>query len=198
MNIPKTIEITPYSAIYILPNGRLVDKRHDGCSKSRFLFPHPCIQDVWCIPLQTGRISLIDTESVSLCLGRNWSEHPEGYVVENSGFGTNPHPKKLHRVVMPSGKIIDHIDGNPRDNRRQNLRPVTAAQNCMNRKKSKTCRSKYKGVTQRSPGRWRARININRKAIEIGNFSSEEDAGRAYNEAALNLFGEYARLNVIE
>jgi hypothetical protein len=107
--------------------------------------------------------------------------------------------KKLHRLIMPETKEIDHINGIPYDNRRENLRTVNHSQNMMNKRKSKNHKSSiYKGVSwHKQAGKWTANITFNRNQIYLGCFTSEEEAALAYNKAASFYFGEYARPNVI-
>jgi hypothetical protein len=107
----------------------------------------------------------------------------------------------MHRQILnaPDGVWVDHINGNPLDNRRCNLRLVSARQNQMNRGPNLAARpSRFKGVT-RERGKWVARIHIEligkRRNLFLGEFRSEEDAAQVYNEAAKELFGEYARPN---
>lgn len=111
---------------------------------------------------------------------------------------------KLHRFLLnvTNSKIqIDHINGNGLDNRKENLRLVTNAQNSRNKSKYITTNStsKYKGVffcKQRN--KWVAQICLDYKKIFIGRFKTEIEAAKAYNEKALTLFGQYAKLNTIE
>ena len=110
----------------------------------------------------------------------------------------------LHRIVMcvvnDRSKIVDHINGNTFDNRKCNLRIVNRNQNVWNRSKqnSKTT-SKYKGVSYRKDiSKWHSRIKFNYKLIHLGHFKNEVDAALAYNNKATELFGEYAKLNIIE
>ncbi len=107
--------------------------------------------------------------------------------------------KSLSRAIMgtPKGLIAEHKNHNTLDNRRRNLRNATRAQNMWNRKK--TCgSSKYKGVYFRPPyKKWRAAIYFNNKRISVGYFAKEEDAARAYNKRAKQLFGKFACLNII-
>ena len=89
--------------------------------------------------------------------------------------------------------FIDHIDGNKANNRLSNLRLATCSQNTCNQKKSKRkTTSQYKGVYRRG-NRWGAYCNNKR----IGSFSTEAEAAIAYNTKAVELYGEYACLNVI-
>jgi len=101
----------------------------------------------------------------------------------------------MHRLIMgnPQGMEVDHINGNGLDNRRCNLRVVTTSQNQANQH-ARRGRSSFKGVfKQRS--RWRARIHVQQKGINLGSFLTEEEAARAYDAAALHYFGEHACLN---
>lgn len=101
-------------------------------------------------------------------------------------------------------KRLDHINQNKSDNRIENLRESTRSQNHMNRKKQRTyqnqpCSSKYKGVNyQKTSKKWVAYIQINKKGIRLGSFNTEKEAGLAYNKKAIELFGEFACLNIIE
>ena len=80
----------------------------------------------------------------------------------------------------PEGQI-DHINGNPLDNRIANLRLATSSQNCLNRKVAN--KTGVPGVTQRENGNWRALVKINGKMIHLGTFSMLEDAIKARLDA---------------
>jgi hypothetical protein len=106
----------------------------------------------------------------------------------------------MHRLIMSAKKEqkIDHINRNRLDNRKCNLRFCTYSQNYMNQDSHKNSSSKYKGVYwHKRDKRWRAVIGKNYKQITLGNFESEIEAAKAYNVKALELFGEFARLNII-
>lgn len=100
---------------------------------------------------------------------------------------------------QPVPRFVDHINGIPSDNRWNNLRPATHAQNMANARRKKTnISSRYKGVSWVKRDRmWKARITVGRRPIQIGTFIDEHTAARAYNAAALRFFGEYARLNEV-
>jgi hypothetical protein len=103
----------------------------------------------------------------------------------------------MHRVILNdfTSPQIDHKDGNSLNNTRQNLRPCTAHFNAGNRPGWGRS-SKYKGVCfDKITGRWASYIRVNGNQIHLGRFVSEEDAARAYDAAALDTFGEFARLN---
>ncbi|MDD5134381.1 MAG: HNH endonuclease [Phycisphaerae bacterium] len=106
---------------------------------------------------------------------------------------------QMHREIMqPADElVVDHIDGNGLNNTRENLRIVTAAQNCYNQRKCRSRRSsKYKGVSLRKRDKkWTAAIMFQGVLINLGFFAKEIDAAKAYDEAAKELFREYAKLN---
>ena len=90
----------------------------------------------------------------------------------------------------------DHRDGCGLNNQRHNLRTATRTQNNQNRK-SLNGSSRFTGVCKNNrDGKWKAYICVNKKRNHLGYFSSECDAAQAYNFAAIDAFGEFARLNV--
>jgi hypothetical protein len=90
----------------------------------------------------------------------------------------------------------DHINHNGLDNRRCNLRLCTHQQNCFNKKPKPGCTNKYKGVYRSHESKkWRAEIRRNGRKIHIGHFDYEQDAAIAYDDYAIELFGEFAYLN---
>lgn len=109
--------------------------------------------------------------------------------------GMPPTALCLHRFLLdaPEGMQVDHINGNPLDNRRRNLRVCTQSQNGANRPRMR--RDGYRGVRLLKGKYWSARITYQNKGIHIGCFPTAEDAARAYDAKALELFGEFARLN---
>ena len=102
--------------------------------------------------------------------------------------------KLLHRVIMncPDDRVIDHIDHNPLNNSRSNLRIVTQHQNMMNLSKYKTNTSGVVGVYwQKASEKWHVRIRLNNKTIHLGYFDNLEDACKARKEGEIKYFGEY-------
>ena len=89
---------------------------------------------------------------------------------------------------------IDHIDGDPPNNRPNNLRAASHAQNIANQKSSRRNTSGVRGVYfSRARGKWVAQITASGEKKYIGIFSSISDAQAAYNSAAENKFGEFVR-----
>ncbi len=102
----------------------------------------------------------------------------------------------MHRLILagPDGADTDHRDGNGLNNRRYNLRTATRSQNLANRDSSS--KSGFRGVFMRPGGKsWRADIRVSGKGIYLGNFSSAEAAAAAYDKAAREYFGDFARTN---
>ncbi len=104
----------------------------------------------------------------------------------------------LHTYLMGirNGFVVDHESGDSLDNRRDNLRWSTVQQNAQNQKARNNITGKFKGVGWcKREEKWRARISINRKDITLGYFNTELEAALAYDKAAKQYFGEFARLN---
>lgn len=105
---------------------------------------------------------------------------------------------RLHRLICPateSQPLIDHINGNPLDFRKENLRPVTASQNQQNRNKKKAdTTSPYKGV-HKAKNWWFARLGGRGLCTNLGLWKTEVEAAKAYDIAALYIYGQYAKTN---
>lgn len=112
----------------------------------------------------------------------------------------------LHREIwahingpIPDGLCIDHINGDSLDNRLANLRLASHKENIRNRaNKNKNNTSGYTGVFwDKSKNKWLASIKIDGRNKYLGRYLEKRDAAVAYNNAALEFFGEYASLNNI-
>lgn len=110
-----------------------------------------------------------------------------------------------HRIVWalaygsdPGCMEIDHIDQDKRNNRAENLRLATCAQNRYNQKAYSNNISGYRGVSiNRCPGRkkiWRATISVNKKQIDLGHYYTPEEASAAYESAKRKYHGEFGSL----
>mgnify|MGYP001183642752 CR=1 FL=1 len=107
----------------------------------------------------------------------------------------------MHRTVLElagidPGVVTDHINGDGLDNRLKNLRPATNSQNCQNSRMQSNNTSGFKGVTfnKRGRGAWQVQIRIDGARKYIGRFATAEEAGAAYERAAMELHGDFARL----
>tara|TARA_E500000305_G_C3995657_1_gene224406 strand:+ start:345 stop:842 length:498 start_codon:yes stop_codon:yes gene_type:complete len=109
----------------------------------------------------------------------------------------------MHREVTgcPKGLMVDHINGNGLDNRKANLRVCSMSENMMNRGKTKQNSSGYKGVYNTGDSKvnpYVAKIQKNNEVYCLGHFGTPEEAARAYDAKAKELFGEFAHLNFPE
>ena len=107
----------------------------------------------------------------------------------------------MHRLIthaINERMEVDHIDGNRLNNCWINLRYADARQNAMNRGLYRTNTSGKKGVHwSKHKRKWEATLRCQGKRYYLGSFDYIEDAARAYNEAAVNHFGDYARINPV-
>jgi len=106
----------------------------------------------------------------------------------------------MHRRILglkhADGKKVDHINGNGLDNRKQNLRICSQAENLCNSKVRRDNTSGYKGVSwHRNRRKWQAHIGVDGKLVYLGIFPDSRQAAAAYNRAALAYHGQFARLN---
>lgn len=152
---------------------------------------------------------LIDEDDRHYLTDYPWTIKSNGYIyaLQHLGYANGKRIRRhiyLHRFLLNAkeGQIVDHKNGNKLDNRRSNLRFVTAAQNTQNRgsEKFRGRHSNYKGVCRTSntaKHQWRATITRDGIINHLGTFEKEIDAARAYNRAAAKFFGDYARLNKV-
>jgi hypothetical protein len=107
----------------------------------------------------------------------------------------------MHRFIMKpdKGMVIDHLDGNPLNNQKNNLRICTHSENMRNCKISINNTSGFKGVSfVKKNNTYKSAIKLNKKTIYLGYYIDPIDAARAYNEAAVKYHGEFANLNKID
>lgn len=155
------------------------------------------------VPLTRGLFALVDDEDAERVLAHKWyaaSTKSLFYACREAKKG-EPYTRTvlMHRFLInpPAGLIVDHADHDGLNNRRENLRLCSLRQNNTNKRCSKGRTSSYKGVNcyQNLSRPWRAKIKLYDKCIHLGYFSTEEEAALAYNQAALQLHGEFACLN---
>lgn len=164
------------------------------------------------IPLTKGKVAIVDDADYEWLSQWKWT-YTRGYAVHKEAGKYGGKSTRMHRLIMqpPDHLVIDHIDWNPLNNQRSNLRICTQYENMQNRKHSyyqtdswknrpEAKTSQYKGVrlakgTITTP--WRAEIWSNRQRIHLGYYATEVEAAIAYNEAAIKYHGEFARLNEI-
>lgn len=167
-------------------------KRGQGAS-TRFNTKLDCYE----VELTKGKIALIDAESLGAVSRYAWQCSDENYARARVGRKMI----SMHRLILlgensEENVLVDHINQNTLDNRKANLRRATRSNNQANRSKRKTKSSQYKGVSWHAQcKRWRAYISVDNKRKSLGLFVDEVEAAKAYDKAALELFGEFARPN---
>ena len=157
------------------------------------------------IKLTQGKETIIDDKDFEHVSMHKWYAHYDGYnwyAKRQRTIRYNPREQtaeRLHRFLLSPNKDqeIDHINGDTLDNRRCNLRICTRTENMRNSKKPITgLTSKYKGVDwDKHNKKFRARIRIDEKRKCLGYFKDEVKAALAYDSAALEHHGEFARFN---
>ena len=139
---------------------------------------------------ETGR-AIIDLNDVDKVRGYKWSLRKTGYVISGGGMF-------LHRLIMnpPDNMVIDHINHNPLDNRKENLRICTQQQNSMNKAISSNNTSGVTGVYfDKRRNKWMTYITYNNRRIFLGYFNTKEDAIETRRAAEIKYFGDYRNDN---
>lgn len=154
------------------------------------------------VTLSNGMTALVDDEDFDLVSAIRW----HAVQRRNSRYAQAMHNGKtvlMHRLVMSAGKgrIVDHINGNGLDNRRENLRFATTAQNRANSNVA-WGRSQYRGVC-RENGAWVAMIGEmvpgrHSHSVRLGRSSCEEEAAMVYDMEILRRHGRFSGLNFPE
>ncbi len=152
------------------------------------------------IALTQGKVALVDDEDYEELSKFKWyaAKNRKTWYVARA-IGKRPHQRQvlMHREILGAqpGEQCDHINGDGLDNRRCNLRFCTNSQNQMNRRIYGGT-SRFKGVMWNKRHKmWYAQIKHDGKQYHLGCFHKQTDAAHAYDTAARNLFGEFARLN---
>lgn len=156
-------------------------------------------QDYKLIPLSgkrgEGKFAIVDADVYEELSRYKWRLLKD-YVARSERANGSHKTILIHRQIMnsPVGMDTDHRNGNKLDNRRENLRICTTAQNVVNRRKtSSLTSSQFAGVSfDKSTGKWKATIGFNKRQINLGLFDSEEYAARVRDGATIVLFGEFA------
>jgi hypothetical protein len=185
-----------------------------GVAMKRYHSPVVCRSHIyapelkaWKIQLTRGKYALVDEEDFDKVKDGSWYAHPAGNGVYARWDDYSSGSRKrvyLHRLLLgfPKGAQIDHANCDTLDNRKSNLRLATKMLNSRNKAKPKFVggsSSRYKGVSfDKKCQKWHAYIEVDGKRRHLGRFVDEHDAGKAYNEAAKQFFGEFAFLNEIE
>jgi hypothetical protein len=158
--------------------------------------PEAVIGAEW-IPLAGNHWTLVDPDDATRFSHINWHLTTSGYAAQSLSRALPYRQRFLHREILGLGGItenpveVDHINGNRLDNRKSNLRLASHAENSRNVKPRD---GKMKRVDRHGAG-WRAQIKVKGKTLYLGVFPTPEEAARAYNQAAIEHFGQFAALN---
>jgi hypothetical protein len=154
------------------------------------------------IPLTNSPlVALVDDEDYERVSAHKWFlVKDEGRVkMTNSGSRYAASPR-LHHFIMgkaPKGFEWDHRFGDQLDNRKENLRLATHAQNLFNCKRRVDNTSGYRGVAwDKTNGNWMSYINAHGQRYNLGRFSDPISAAKARDEAAKELHGDFHRTNL--
>lgn len=152
------------------------------------------------VPCTKGYTILVDECDYGKVSQYKWYAHHSSKGTYRPARRESHPPRKVvflsqEIIDAPKGMHRDHINGDPFDNRRENLRVCEHNQNMKNRKKhGKTTQNPHKGVFA-SGKKWRVFITSDGVGYVCGSFQSAEQAASAYDAAAIYLHGEYGRLN---
>lgn len=159
------------------------------------------------IPLTKGLLAFVDEADHAWLSQWNWHAHHSGrhiYAARNATVAEREAGSVsiiyMHSVICPApaGLVTDHENGHSVDNRRANLRVATYVQNSVNTRVSRGA-LEFRGVYIAKPsGRYVARIRRKGLVKSLGTYTTVEEAARAYDAAAIEMHGEFARLNFPE
>ena len=155
------------------------------------------------ITLTQNKVALVDDEDYEYLIQWKWCAdkgHNTWYAVRNNFINKVKFKIYMHRVILQNATEVDHEDGNGLNNQRYNIRDSTRIQNNYNKDKRKDNTSGYKGITLikskydlTKP--WRAQIQENKKPRKLGYYATAVEVAMAYDQAAKELHGKFARLN---
>ena len=158
--------------------------------------------DVAYVPLTRGLEAIIDACDVDLVNSWNWNARKQvrrdGSIRTFYAVRTDENQKMIfmHRVIAGTmdGVQTDHKDGNGLNNRRENLRDATRAENQRNCRKPSNNTSGVKGVSwHKTRNKWMAKIKFNGKMHFLGRFERLQDASDAYARASAEMHKEFGR-----
>jgi hypothetical protein len=153
------------------------------------------------ITLTHGKTALVDDADFEHLSQFKWHAAKEGniwYAVRTASRREGRSSVRMHRLIIGAkpGTRVDHMDCNGLNNQRHNLRLCTHQQNLCNRPATNANTSGFKGVSwYKRYQKWEANIAVNGKKRRIGYFDSLVKAACAYDDAARELHGEFARVN---
>lgn len=153
------------------------------------------------IQLTQGKVAIVDDEDFEELSKHKWCARRSRKTFYAGRNVRDKNGKRytvlMHRIIMKTidGLETDHTNGDGLDNTRANLRVCTRSQNARNRGKQRDNTSGFKGVFfKNARGKWRAQIRVGGKQTNLGDYSTAEDAYRAYCDACIKFHGDFANV----
>jgi hypothetical protein len=143
-----------------------------------------------------GQAILVDDDDLDSLSIHRWYVG-DWYAMRSSRIDGRWTTEYMHRRIMGLTKgdrrSVDHVNGNPLDNRRANLRYCSQAENMRNTRVRSDNKSGLKGIAWDAKNKkWEARIQVNKRRVFLGRYGTAEEAHAAYREAAVRTHGEFA------
>lgn len=141
-----------------------------------------------------GKVFIVDKDKHELIKKYTWLVDDKGYAKTTLHTPPKNETLSLHGLIMgeSEGFVIDHINRNPSDNRKSNLRFITHSENCMNGFEPKNNSSGVRGVSiRKDTNMWQANITVDYERIYLGQFEYKEGAIKARIEAEKKYFQNY-------
>ncbi len=150
------------------------------------------------VKLTQGKMAMVSNLDFDRVNALKWNARKD--TKNGRWYAERANGVKMHRFIlglkMGDGTVVDHINGDGLDNRRENIRICSQSQNNRNRLPNKNSTSRFKGVSFKTEkGKWQAQISIEHKGIFIGYYDTEVEAAKAYDNAARKYHKEFAYLN---
>lgn len=150
-----------------------------------------------------GHVALIDEADVELVAPYHWILRTRTNTNHAYAWLKGHRRLHLHRLILdaPNDKEVDHINGYGLDCRHSNMRLATRTENARNRHakpRKGVTHTQYRGIYRRPSRtgyRWLARIRLDGKYITLGTFATDREAADAYDHAAREHHGVFARVN---
>lgn len=149
------------------------------------------------LPVTNGKPTLVDSDIAEKLKGKKLNVRCQSYI----SFWTGNKSIYLHRFVMgsPSGKVVDHINGDVLDNRRENLRICTVSENSMNRVKDTCAKSGYRLVYKKHCRKnFFVQMKLNHHAKYFFSSYSRHIAGILSDQILVKIVGSFVKKNFPE
>lgn len=168
------------------------------------VYPENNIPNTRLVQLTLGYFAIVDEEDFERVNSRVWTVSLMGrkikkpyaitHVYPEDNFDTNKRALSLQGFILNTFELLDHIDNNGLNNRKNNLRKANRSQNAVNKDRQTNRKNKYMGVKQLK-GRYYARVNAYGVETSLGGYPTEIEAAKVRDKKVYEIFGEFARLN---